>query len=266
AIMLVHFRKGSLLEYNGVFLAEGPWPAKAYFDAKRRARERDAGLYLDYGFSRPEVFSQGPYPQFQNTDGTSGHVEGAPTQAMPEEVHPPVPQQTMPGNQPGNQMELPAPGPMGGAASAVRSPRAPMANNNASGGRHYAANQQPSGQPQAVQNRAPAPANGYDDRATNLARWSQGVRQSSYDRGVPADQSVNSGVSDSQVHPAGGLESFDWGDLSLTSPGGKSNNNSSPATANTSGQWISSGANESDSSQSAAADDRSAAGWKRAQR
>ncbi|HEY2762181.1 MAG TPA: TolC family protein, partial [Pirellulales bacterium] len=46
AIMMVHFRKGSLLEYNGVFLAEGPWPAKAYFDAKRRARERDAGLYL----------------------------------------------------------------------------------------------------------------------------------------------------------------------------------------------------------------------------
>ena len=38
AIAGVHFRKGSLLEYDGVFLAEGPWPAKAYFDAQRRAR------------------------------------------------------------------------------------------------------------------------------------------------------------------------------------------------------------------------------------
>ena len=63
SIMDVHFRKGSLLEYNSVFLAEGPWPGKAYFDARRRARERDAGLYLDYGFTRPKVFSRGPYNQ-----------------------------------------------------------------------------------------------------------------------------------------------------------------------------------------------------------
>lgn len=38
SISQVHFRKGSLLEYNGVYLTEGPWPAKAYFDARRRAR------------------------------------------------------------------------------------------------------------------------------------------------------------------------------------------------------------------------------------
>ena len=42
SIAQVHFRKGSLLEYNGVYLAEGPWPGKAYFDARRRARARDA--------------------------------------------------------------------------------------------------------------------------------------------------------------------------------------------------------------------------------
>ncbi len=63
AITQVHKRKGSLLEYNGVFLAEGPWPAKAYFDAHRRARERDAGVYLDYGFTRPRVISRGPIQQ-----------------------------------------------------------------------------------------------------------------------------------------------------------------------------------------------------------
>ena len=51
SISQLHYRKGSLLEYNGVFLAEGPWPGKAYFDAHRRARQRDASLYLDYGLS-----------------------------------------------------------------------------------------------------------------------------------------------------------------------------------------------------------------------
>ncbi|MEX2317244.1 MAG: TolC family protein [Pirellulales bacterium] len=60
AIMRVHYRKGSLLEYDGVCLAEGPWPGKAYFDALRQARKRDAAKYIDYGFTRPNVFSRGP--------------------------------------------------------------------------------------------------------------------------------------------------------------------------------------------------------------
>ena len=63
SISQLHYRKGSLLEYNGVFLAEGPWPGKAYFDAHRRARQRDASLYLDYGHSRPGVFSRGGISQ-----------------------------------------------------------------------------------------------------------------------------------------------------------------------------------------------------------
>ena len=71
SISQVHFRKGSLLEYNGVYLTEGPWPAKAYFDARRRARSRSAALYLDYGFTCPKVFSQGPIQQ------SSGKVMGA---------------------------------------------------------------------------------------------------------------------------------------------------------------------------------------------
>lgn len=63
SISQVHYRKGSLLEYNGVYLAEGPWPAKAYFDANRRARARDASTYLDYGFTQPRVMSRGPIEQ-----------------------------------------------------------------------------------------------------------------------------------------------------------------------------------------------------------
>ncbi len=63
AIMRVHFRKGSLLEYNGVYLAEGPWPGKAYFDALRLSRRRGASRQLDYGYTRPNVLSRGPVQQ-----------------------------------------------------------------------------------------------------------------------------------------------------------------------------------------------------------
>ncbi|MDO4586501.1 MAG: TolC family protein [Planctomycetia bacterium] len=70
AIVNLNYQKGSLLEYNGITLAEGPWANKAYFDAYRRARERDAAHYLDYGFSEPPAFSRGVYPQNQGTDPT----------------------------------------------------------------------------------------------------------------------------------------------------------------------------------------------------
>jgi outer membrane protein TolC len=63
AIVEVHFNKGSLMEYNGVALAEGPWPVKAYVDAQTRARQRDASYYMDYTFTRPAVVSQGTVPQ-----------------------------------------------------------------------------------------------------------------------------------------------------------------------------------------------------------
>jgi outer membrane protein TolC len=96
AIMRMHFRKGSLLEYNGVYLAEGPWPGKAYFDAMRRARQRDAALYLDYGYTRPDVMSRGPVPQALGTamgvagEGPVGGVPIAPPapRRQPEAVEP----------------------------------------------------------------------------------------------------------------------------------------------------------------------------------
>ena len=40
AIEGVHFRKGSLLEYNGVYLTELPSPAKAYQDAYEKIKMR----------------------------------------------------------------------------------------------------------------------------------------------------------------------------------------------------------------------------------
>jgi outer membrane protein TolC len=92
SISQLHYRKGSLLEYNGVFLAEGPWPGKAYFDAYRRARQRDASLYLDYGHSRPGVFSRGPITQRFSDVGAATSVEQLEPRdpATVEESTPPV--------------------------------------------------------------------------------------------------------------------------------------------------------------------------------
>jgi len=100
AIRTVHYRKGSLLEYNNVYLAEGPWPGKAYFDARKRARERDAGLQINYGFMQPNVYSRGPINQMMGTgdmlyDG-DGNGQRAP-QPVPESVPTPPASQAAPG-------------------------------------------------------------------------------------------------------------------------------------------------------------------------
>jgi hypothetical protein len=114
AIMRVHYRKGSLLEYNGVYLAEGPWPAKAYFDALRRARQRDASTFIDYGYSRPNVISRGPVGQFMDMPASSGQPEAMPT-PMPTQQGVPTPQ-GMPAPQgvqspEDNSLEMPMPEP-----------------------------------------------------------------------------------------------------------------------------------------------------------
>ncbi|NOZ38863.1 MAG: TolC family protein [Planctomycetes bacterium] len=123
AIMRVHFRKGSLLEYNGVYLAEGPWPGKAQFDALRRARQRDASTYLDYGYTRPNVISRGPHAQItepyapaanQPTPAYDGPVlqETAPFEKWPSDQHPldqqPLDGAPVEGEQP-NQEIIPPP-------------------------------------------------------------------------------------------------------------------------------------------------------------
>lgn len=79
AIASVHFRKNSLLEYNNIQLAEGPWADKAYWDAMGLARERDASYYLDYGWTRPNVISQGPVSQ----GGVGATMEGPAAEWVP---------------------------------------------------------------------------------------------------------------------------------------------------------------------------------------
>lgn len=115
----VHYRKGSLLEYNGVYLTEGPWPAKAYFDARRRARARSAAVYLDYGFTYPRVLSRGANPQFC----------GQTSVVCPEEKPTPTPAATpgTPAKPPADKgpEELPSPPPSGTQPEMPTAPQPP---------------------------------------------------------------------------------------------------------------------------------------------
>jgi hypothetical protein len=120
SIAQLHYRKGSLLEYNGVFLAEGPWPAKAYFDAHRRARQRDASIYLDYGHSQPGVFSRGSITQKFETIGADARPQqlppldpasrSQPTAGRPEEVPTPIGEGPTLAEPPDDLQLLPTPG------------------------------------------------------------------------------------------------------------------------------------------------------------
>ena len=93
-----------------MFLAEGPWPGKAYFDAHRRARQRDASLYLDYGHSRPGVFSRGPISQeFESLGGTSPVMQLPPMDPATRQDELPA-KEELPGRPDGTPPELlPAP-------------------------------------------------------------------------------------------------------------------------------------------------------------
>ena len=66
-IALIHRRKGTILAYNGIHFAEGAWTGKAYRDASEHARRRGASRQIDYGWTRPQVISQGSiYPCVDN--------------------------------------------------------------------------------------------------------------------------------------------------------------------------------------------------------
>ena len=107
AIASVHFTKGSLLEHNNVHLSEGAWPKKAYWDALGKARERDASYYMNYGWSRPSVISQGPH-----SGGNTVIVEGDSMGMGPEEIQDPTPEETGAAG----RSVLPRPAPNGGGA------------------------------------------------------------------------------------------------------------------------------------------------------
>jgi outer membrane protein TolC len=91
ALRDVHLAKGSLLEYDGVALAEGPWSTDAYRDALQRSRHFAPRLF-DYGIAQPRPLSRGPYRQQGGspTDEPAGETPAA------EPVDTPAPSQPLP--------------------------------------------------------------------------------------------------------------------------------------------------------------------------
>ncbi|MCE9606434.1 MAG: TolC family protein [Planctomycetia bacterium] len=59
ALKNVHFERGTLLKHNQIAMAEGPWPEKAYGDARSHEADRRRAVELNYTFNRPTIVSQG---------------------------------------------------------------------------------------------------------------------------------------------------------------------------------------------------------------
>ena len=82
AVKNVHFTKGTLLDYDGVYLAEGAWPAKAYSDAAALERRRGRPRPMSYASSLAPVVTRGAYDQHP---GDAGYPTVEPIEA-PEEL------------------------------------------------------------------------------------------------------------------------------------------------------------------------------------
>ena len=73
-IAMIHRRKGTTLAYSNIAYEEGPWPGKAYDDARENARRRSASREINYGWTRPEVISQGPIDPPNCSDCGDGYL------------------------------------------------------------------------------------------------------------------------------------------------------------------------------------------------
>lgn len=63
AVRNVHFEKGSLLDYNEVYLTEDLWPMQAYSDAARRHEHQIPAEWMHGVVAQPYPVSAGPYNQ-----------------------------------------------------------------------------------------------------------------------------------------------------------------------------------------------------------
>ncbi len=82
AVRNVHYAKGSLLQYDDVALAEGPWSSEAYRDSVARSRHF-APRHFDFGLHHPQPLSRGRYgqylPEMLPTPDSEGIDEGIST-------------------------------------------------------------------------------------------------------------------------------------------------------------------------------------------
>jgi outer membrane protein TolC len=81
AIRNVHYSKGSMLDYNEIYLTEDTWPVEAYSDAQRRNENKIPAEWLQDFIRRPARLTQGPYAQ--NLENQPVYDESIPP-AVPE--------------------------------------------------------------------------------------------------------------------------------------------------------------------------------------
>jgi outer membrane protein TolC len=96
----VQFVKGTLLDYDGVNLAEGPWPCDAQEDAARREALRGKPKPLNYASSRAPLVAVGPFDQNAGCcdSGVSGKSPSIPNPVpmQPDSLPSPTDKPTVP--------------------------------------------------------------------------------------------------------------------------------------------------------------------------
>ena len=89
----VHFVKGTLLEYDGVCLAEGSWCPKAYQDAAEREALRGRPRPLNYASSRAPIVAAGVFDQ---QPGCPEMLEPGVSTITPDSLNTPADTQPLP--------------------------------------------------------------------------------------------------------------------------------------------------------------------------
>jgi hypothetical protein len=90
AINELNFRKGTLLQANSIYLAEGEWNPLAYQQAAERGEALSSGLDNEHVEATPEEFTRGPAPSAWESRGdpTRPFVPGALEQKSPAATAP----------------------------------------------------------------------------------------------------------------------------------------------------------------------------------
>ncbi len=86
AIRNVHYSKGSMLDYNEVYLTEDTWPVEAYSEAQRRNKNKIPAEWLQDVIRRPAPLTQGPYAQ--NLENQPIYDESVPPAVLEPEAAP----------------------------------------------------------------------------------------------------------------------------------------------------------------------------------
>ncbi|MGE5194449.1 MAG: hypothetical protein ACM3U2_18320, partial [Deltaproteobacteria bacterium] len=92
AVKNVHFEKGSILEYNGIYLAELPSPGKAYEDAYEKIKLRTHAARWAADGASTRVVSEGLVPQAYAPASPPPTVPRPAAGANSDEAPPPPPE------------------------------------------------------------------------------------------------------------------------------------------------------------------------------